>query len=65
MIASVVTGLMQLQTPINIRAYLPLVENMPDGNAIRPGDIIRMANGTTVQVRVDPLFLDSLLRPSR
>lgn len=65
MIASVVTGLMQLQTPINIRAYLPLVENMPDGNAIHPGDIIRMANGTTVQVRVDPLFLDSLLRPSR
>ncbi|KAL5103068.1 Cytosol aminopeptidase [Taenia crassiceps] len=49
-IASVVTGLMQLQTPINIRAYLPLVENMPDGNAIRPGDVIRMANGTTVQV---------------
>ncbi|KAL5962195.1 Cytosol aminopeptidase [Taenia solium] len=49
-IASVVTGLAQLQTPINIRAYLPLVENMPDGNAIRPGDVIRMASGTTVQV---------------
>ncbi|VDM31165.1 unnamed protein product [Hydatigera taeniaeformis] len=49
-IASVVMGLLELQTPINIRAYLPLVENMPDGNAIRPGDVIRMANGTTVQV---------------
>nr|ANK58179.1 leucine aminopeptidase [Echinococcus granulosus] len=49
-ITSVITGLIQLQTPINIRAYLPLVENMPDGNAIRPGDVIRMASGTTVQV---------------
>lgn len=45
-----VTGLIQLQSPINIRAYLPLVENMPDGNAIRPGDVIQMSNGYTVQV---------------
>ncbi|KAM3185039.1 hypothetical protein ACTXT7_007197 [Hymenolepis weldensis] len=48
--ASVLTGIIQLQSPINIRVYLPLVENMPDGKAMRPGDVIRMANGFTVQV---------------
>ncbi len=50
-IASTVSGLAQLKSPINIRAYLPLVENMPDGNAIRPGDVLKMANGCTVQVK--------------
>lgn len=53
-IVSVLTGLIQLQSPINIGVYLPLVENMPDGKAIRPGDVIRMASGYTVQVRLVP-----------
>ena len=29
---------------------MPLVENMPSGNAIRPGDVLRMRNGKTVEV---------------
>nr|VZI20840.1 unnamed protein product [Spirometra erinaceieuropaei] len=49
-VAAVVFGLAQLKSPINVRAYLPLVENMPDGAATRPGDVIKMANGMTVQV---------------
>jgi leucyl aminopeptidase len=31
-------------------AYAPMVENMPSGTAIRPGDVLRMRNGTTVEV---------------
>ena len=31
-------------------AYAPMVENMPSGSAIRPGDVLRMRNGTTVEV---------------
>jgi leucyl aminopeptidase len=31
-------------------AYTPMVENMPSGNAIRPGDVLRMRSGTTVEV---------------
>jgi leucyl aminopeptidase len=27
-----------------------LVENMPDGNAVRPGDIVRAMSGTTIEV---------------
>jgi leucyl aminopeptidase len=31
-------------------AYTPMVENMPSGNALRPGDILTMRSGTTVEV---------------
>ncbi len=34
----------------NITAVIPLVENMPSGSAQRPGDIVKMADGTTVEV---------------
>ena len=29
---------------------MPLVENMPSGTAIRPGDVLKMRNGKTVEV---------------
>ena len=35
---------------VRLRAYLPLAENMPDGRAYRPGDILRCANGKTVDI---------------
>jgi leucyl aminopeptidase len=31
-------------------AYAPMVENMPSGTAIRPGDVLRMRDETTVEV---------------
>jgi leucyl aminopeptidase len=31
-------------------AYAPMVENMPSGNAIRPGDVLEIRNGKTVEV---------------
>lgn len=31
-------------------AYAPLVENMPSGTAIRPGDVLKHRNGKTVEV---------------
>jgi leucyl aminopeptidase len=33
-----------------VTGYVPLVENMPSGTAIRPGDVLRIRNGTTVEV---------------
>ena len=30
--------------------FVPLVENMPSGDAMRPGDVLRMRNGKTVEV---------------
>ncbi len=40
----------RLDLPVRLRAYLPLAENMPDGAAYRPGDIVRMGNGKTVEI---------------
>jgi leucyl aminopeptidase len=40
----------QLKLPIQIDGYIPAAENMPDGNALKPGDVIKMHNGRTVEV---------------
>ncbi len=39
-----------LGIPRNIVAVVPAVENMPSGKAYRPGDVIRMMSGKTVEV---------------
>jgi len=36
--------------PVRLVAVVPAAENMPDGNAIRPADILTMASGKTVEV---------------
>jgi leucyl aminopeptidase len=52
--AAAVLGAMRaaarLKLRLNLAAVIPLAENMPDGTAQRPGDILRMGNGTTVEV---------------
>ncbi|MBF0493211.1 MAG: leucyl aminopeptidase [Deltaproteobacteria bacterium] len=40
----------QLQPQVEVHAYVPSAENMPDANAIRPGDVIKAYNGKTVEV---------------
>jgi leucyl aminopeptidase len=40
----------ELGLPVRISAYLACAENMPSGTAQRPGDVITMRNGTTVEV---------------
>ena len=39
-----------LALPVRVVALAPLTENMPGGRAQRPGDILRMRNGKTVEV---------------
>jgi len=39
-----------LALPIRVRGYVPAAENMPDGNAIRPGDVVTAFNGKTIEV---------------
>ncbi|MBL1376788.1 leucyl aminopeptidase [Zobellella iuensis] len=43
-------ALAELQLPINVVAVLAGCENMPDGNAYRPGDILTTMSGQTVEV---------------
>ncbi len=39
-----------LKLPIHVVALAPVTENMPGGKATRPGDILRMRSGKTVEV---------------
>ncbi len=52
--AGAVTGAMMLlagrKARANIVAVCALVENMPDGNATRPGDVVKSLSGQTVEI---------------
>lgn len=50
MVLGIMKALGNLDLPINVVAIIPAVENMPSGSSYRPGDIIRMYNGKTVEV---------------
>ena len=39
-----------LGLPINVTALAPCTENMPGGNAIKPGDLLTAMNGATIEV---------------
>jgi leucyl aminopeptidase len=40
----------QLALPINLVGIIPAVENMPDGRATKPGDIVKSMSGQTIEV---------------
>ncbi len=40
----------ELQLPINIVGIVPTVENMPDGLACKPGDIVTSMSGQTIEI---------------
>ncbi len=40
----------RLKLPVNLQVLVPSAENMPDGGAIKPADVLTMANGKTVEV---------------
>lgn len=39
-----------LKLPLQIDGYIPAVENLPSGSAIKPGDVLKLASGKTVEV---------------
>lgn len=39
-----------LKLPINLIGLAPLCENMPNGSANKPGDVVKAKNGKTIQV---------------
>ena len=40
----------RLKLPVNVRVIVPTAENMPDGLAVKPADVITMASGKTVEI---------------
>ncbi len=45
-----INAIAELKLPINIIAVVPCVENMPGGNAMKPGDVLKSMSGKTVEV---------------
>ena len=52
--AGVVVGLMKVlalrKAKSNVVGFVGLVENMPDGNAQRPGDVVKSMKGDTIEI---------------
>lgn len=52
--AAAVLGAMQaiagLKPALNVTALIPTCENMPSGTSYRPGDILRIMNGKTIEI---------------
>jgi leucyl aminopeptidase len=52
--AAAVFGAMQaiaeLNLPVEVRAYIPLVENMINGSSTKPGDVVKSLSGKTIEI---------------
>ncbi len=52
--AATVFGVMktvgELNLPLNIIMVVPTCENLPDGNAVKPGDIVKSMSGQTIEI---------------
>lgn len=46
----VMKALAELKVPVCATLYFGAVENMPDGNATKPGDVIKAFNGKTIEI---------------
>ncbi len=45
-----VEAVCRMRLPINLVGIVPAVENMPGGNATKPGDIVRSMSGQTIEI---------------
>ncbi len=49
-VAAAIWAVAKAKLPVHVVALLPATDNRPDGNAMVPGDVITMMDGTTVEV---------------
>ena len=49
-VTGAVLSLAKSGAPVNVAAVAALAENMPDGSAIRPGDVLTAMNGKTIEI---------------
>jgi leucyl aminopeptidase len=45
-----IEAIAELKLPVRVVAVVGATENMPAGNAIKPGDVVTAANGTTIEI---------------
>ena len=49
-VVGAMSALKAVGTPVRVKAYLPMTDNMLGGDATRPGDVLRIRNGKTIEV---------------
>jgi leucyl aminopeptidase len=49
-VLATIAALAELKAKVEVHAIVAATENMPDGDATRPGDIVTGRNGTTVEI---------------
>ena len=49
-VLATMSALPAVAPPVRVVAFVPTTENMPSGKAMRPGDVLTIRNGTTVEV---------------
>ncbi len=45
-----IKALAEMDSPINVTGIVPSSENLPDGNANKPGDVVTSMAGTTIEI---------------
>ena len=49
-VIAALSAIAQLKPKVNVTAVIPATENLPGGNALKPGDILKAINGKTIEV---------------
>ena len=49
-VMAAIGAIAQLKPKINVMAIIPATENLPDGNAMKPGDILTAMGGKTIEI---------------
>jgi len=49
-VMAAIAAIAQLKPKINVMAIVPTTENLPDGKALKPGDILTAMNGKTIEI---------------
>ncbi|MCX6022243.1 MAG: leucyl aminopeptidase, partial [Chloroflexi bacterium] len=49
-VIGVMQAIAQLKPGINVLGVIPSAENMPSGSSYRPGDIVQISNGKTIEI---------------
>jgi len=49
-VVAAISAIAQLKPKINAMAVIPATENLPSGNALKPGDVLTAMNGKTIEI---------------
>lgn len=49
-VMAVIAACEKLNIPHEVQGFIPFTENMPGGNAYKPGDVVRALNGKTIEI---------------